>query len=113
MAFKPLSKEADRLRARIAVLEKSVADATWAKSEAQASLRHEQALHGATKASLVDERTARIMAEDRHATLLQQMTKKNGVEVQPKHTGYIVRGGKGADGKWELEMIPRESETKH
>jgi len=111
MAFKPLSKEAERLRARIATLEGEVKAAKWAQAEAQATLRHERELHGATKASLADERASRILAEDRHATLLSQTAKKNGAE--PKHAGYIVRGGKGADGKWELEMVPREPETKH
>ena len=122
MAFKPIAKEAERLRARIATLEgelkaaqKKEAEAAWAKADAQSSLRHERDLHDSTKASLHDERASRILAEDRHAALLTQMTRKNGAPVEAKHRGWrvkdISRDGKGAiDG---CAIVPIESEAKH
>lgn len=122
--FKPLSKnDTERLRARVTALEadlkraeKREADANWAKSEAQASLRQEKEMHAKTKAELGDKRDELSRAETRHATLMAEALKKNGAAAPEKKTGWRVKVV-SHDSRGRLEellMVPNEpDQTKH
>ena len=97
MSFKPLQTEITTLKAKVSALEadlrraeKNAADANWAKVEAQATLRQEQAAHTATKELLKEEREERREMETRHAMMMAD-GKKNGASKMEKKTGWRVR----------------------